>query len=83
MITVELLKETCDKAYNNKWVVRNDWTAKQVEAYFKVLTINDATVAQLVNQGRRCQLADARRKDPTSTTSLELRQELEAMIKNP
>jgi hypothetical protein len=81
MITVELLKEAWDEAYD-KWVVRNDWTAKQKEAYFKVLTINNATVAQFVNQGRRCQLAEAHCKDPNSITSLKLRQELEAMVKN-
>jgi hypothetical protein len=82
MITVELLKEAWEEAYD-KWVVWNDWTAKQVEAYFKVLTINDATVAQFVNQRRtRCQLAEAHRKDPNSISSLELRQELEATVKN-
>jgi hypothetical protein len=30
MITTGLLKEAWDKAYD-KWVVHNDWTAKQVE----------------------------------------------------
>jgi hypothetical protein len=81
MITTELLRHAWDEAYD-KWVVRNEWTAKQVEAYFKVLTINDATTAQFVNQGRRCQLAKAYRKDPNSITSLELRTELETMMKN-
>jgi hypothetical protein len=79
MITTGLLKEAWDEAYD-KWVIQNDWTTKQVEAYFKVLTINDATTAQFVNQGRRCLLAEAYRRDVNSISSLELRKELEAML---
>jgi hypothetical protein len=81
MITTGLLKETWDEAYD-KWVVYNDWTVKQVEAFFKVLTINAATTAQFVNQGCRCQLAEAYHKDTNSISSLGLCKELETAMKN-
>ena len=49
MVTTRLLfKQAWDKAYG-KWVNYNDWNAKQAEAYFKVVTISDATTMKYNN----------------------------------
>jgi hypothetical protein len=83
VITAELLQNAWDEA-SEKWIVRNVWTAKQVEAYFKVLTINDATIDKFVNQGRRCQLATAFRNNPNVVSNLVLQRELQvSMDKHP
>ena len=60
-----MLHNAWDEAYD-KWVIQNIWNKKQVECYFKVLTINDATTTGFVEQCRRCQLAITFRNDPTS-----------------
>ena len=61
MVNCKLLLEAWNEAYI-KWVENNVWTSKQVEAYFKVLTVNDATASKFILQGRRCQIATVFRK---------------------
>jgi hypothetical protein len=58
VITTKMLMQAWDEAFS-KWIVENIWTVKHVEAYFKVITINNANiVAIFLDQGRRCLLAN-------------------------
>jgi hypothetical protein len=83
MVTSSLLLKAWAEAYD-KWVVQNVWTSKQVEAYFKVLTINEGTTGKFLAQGRRCQLANAFRLDPDSVGGELLQRDLaDRMIENP
>jgi hypothetical protein len=79
LITSKLLMQAWDEAYL-KWIVQKTWTTKQVEAYFKVLTINDATTTLFVEQGRRCLLAELFRSNPESVRDPSVRKKLETCL---
>lgn len=51
MVSMSTLTKAWNEAYE-KWVINNEWKVKEVEAYFKVLTINDATTSRFIDQGR-------------------------------
>ena len=83
MITNTILKEAWNEAYDN-WVIDKAWTAKQVIAYFKVLTINDSTTSKFIEQGRRCQLAMLLNTDAHTIPNEDVHRALqESMAKNP
>lgn len=81
VITTKMLMQAWDEAFS-KWIVQNIWTAKHVEAYFKVLTINDASIALFLDQGRRCLLANVFRSNPGSVRDLLVRKRLEESMLN-
>jgi hypothetical protein len=78
-ISMPLLRKAWDEAFL-KWVDQGLWTSQHVEAYFKVLTINDATTARFIEQGRKCQLAREYHVNPQSVPTVELRLELERRL---
>ena len=83
MLTTALLRRAWNEAYQ-QWVVHKSWTGKNVEAYFKVLTINDSTTDKFLAQGRRCQIANAYREDPFSVGNESMQSDLiENMTENP
>jgi hypothetical protein len=81
IVSMSILKQAWDEAFQ-KWVLDRTWTQKQVEVYFKVLTINDATVARFVDQGRRCQLAEAYRNNPNTVTDEEICRDLKERLRD-
>ena len=76
---MSMLQQAWDEAFH-KWVDTGQWTSQQVESYFKVLTINDATMSSFIEQGRRCQLAREYQRNPQSVATEELRVELEQRL---
>ena len=83
MITTKLLRQAWDEAFD-QWIVHKVWNAKQVEAYFKVLAVNDSMTSAFVDQGRRCVLASLFRANPNSVRDPAVRKELElSMLKGP
>jgi hypothetical protein len=75
ILTSTILKGAWDEAFC-KWVTEGTWTNKDVEAYFKVLTINDATATRFIEQGRRCQLAKVMHETPLAVGDAAQRLEL-------
>ena len=81
IVTSSMLIQAWDEAFE-KWVVMNIWTVKQVEAYFRVLTINKATTLSFVEQGRRCQLARAFHQNELSVANGQHRRALEQRMQS-
>ena len=81
LVTSTMLINAWDEAYE-KWVVTNAWTVKQVEAYFRVLTINRSTIAAFVEQGRRCQLAAAFHRNELLVVDVQHRKALEQRMQS-
>jgi hypothetical protein len=65
-----------------KWILVGTWTQKQVEVYFKVLTINDATINGFVEQGRRYLFARAYTANVDIIEDPQMRLDLEERIKS-
>jgi hypothetical protein len=81
MVTSSMLIHAWDEAFQN-WIVLGTWTQKQVEVYFKVLTINDATTTGFVDQSRRYLLAREYLSNENIIQHPELRRELEERLKS-
>ena len=79
MITSDILHQAWEEAYY-KWVILNTWTSKEVSAYFKVLTINDAVTTKFIDQGRRCRLALSLQRDENTVTDEAMKTELSNSI---
>jgi hypothetical protein len=80
VITSKMLMHAWDEAFT-KWIVNGAWTIKQVEAYFKVLAINEATISLFVDQGRRCLLANVFRSNPETVQDPVVRKQLEESMR--
>jgi hypothetical protein len=83
IVTAGMLINAWEEAYQ-KWVVLNVWTVAHVQAYFRVLTINKATINAFIDQGRRCQLAYAFYHNEVSVVNVQHRNALEQrMLSQP
>jgi hypothetical protein len=78
-ISMTVLRQAWDEAFQ-KWIVHGLWSSQQVESYFKVLTINDATTERFIDQGRRCILARKFRLHPESVPTVALHMDLEQRL---
>ena len=80
-INTSMLIHAWDEAWE-KWIGLGTWTQKQVEVYFKVLTINDAIITGFVDQGLRYILAQEYRANVDIIQDPHLRIDLEARLKS-